>query len=94
MDEDTIKITQNMLKNELRKDINSLKNKYLGVKEDIVKWEHVNSLSIRSRNISAKNLSDCFMFLINEQLYRERLISTSLYKEVTNDCLKIRNKTV
>lgn len=65
------------IKDDIKRDINALKRKYLGVKEDLIKWQQITGLSIKSKNISSSALSDCLMFLINEQLSRERVINTS-----------------
>ena len=68
-------------KSELRKELNGYKKKYLGAKDDIRNWEEMNCISVQSPKISVKQLNDCIMFIINEQLSRERFIQKEFYQD-------------
>lgn len=60
------------VKAELRKELNGYKKKYPEAKNDIKRWEEFTGKSIKSHAITESLLNDCIMFIINEQLGRER----------------------
>ena len=67
------------IKSELRKELNGYKKKYFGAKDDIRNWEEMNNISIKSSKISTQQLNDCIIFIINEQLFREKFIEQEFH---------------
>ena len=84
-----IYISAGNIKDQIRRDISAFKRKYIGVKEDLIKWQQITGLFIKSKNISCSDLYDCYAFLINEQLSRERIIDNCLCNNYNlNNCIK------
>lgn len=63
------------IRSELKSELSSLKRKYISVKPSISNWERISGISTQSRKITAEQLNNCIMFVINDLLSQERKLS-------------------